>query len=332
MPEDTSAQPRSFWSGSIAFGLVSVPVSLFVAQRSSHVSLRMVDEDGTPLRRRYFCNADDRPLDRDEIVRGFEVEKDRFVVVADEELEALAPEKSREIDLRRFVERSQIDPVYFERAYFLAPDRGAVKAYRLLARSMEEAGRAGIATFVMRGKEYLVAIIAERGVLRAETLRFSDELRSPEDVGLPGLEQAKAERVRAVEQSMRDLAAERLDRDALRDLQARRLRELAERKLASGADVVAATEVAEGGEGEEEAEVIDLMQVLKRSLEAAPEAAGRRRRPRRGPRRAPARAAGDAELEQQSKSELYERAKALDIEGRGSMNKAQLIAAIRRAS
>lgn len=326
MPEDTPARPRSFWSGSIAFGLVTVPVSLFVAQRPSHVSLRMVDENGTPLRRRYFCSAEDRPLDRDEIVRGYEVEKDRYVVVADEELEALAPEKSREIDLKRFVERSQIDPIYFDRAYFLAPDRGAVKAYRLLARAMEDAGRAGIATFVMRGKEYLVAIIAERGVLRAETLRFFDELRSPADVGLPRLEPAKAERVRAVERAMGELAAERLDRDALRDLEAGRLRELAERKLASGTDVVAAEAVAEEVEAEEGAEVIDLMQVLKRSLEAGPEGARRR-----GPRRAPARRAGEGELEAQSKTELYERAKALDIEGRSSMNKAELIAAIRRA-
>lgn len=114
-------------------------------------------------------------------MRGYEVEKDRFILVDDEELVALAPEKSQEIDLKRFVELSEIDPVYFERAYFLAPDRDAVKAYRLLARTMEEAGRAGIATFVMRGKEYLVAIIAEQGFLRAETLRFHDELRIPGD-------------------------------------------------------------------------------------------------------------------------------------------------------
>src|SRR5207248_7073669 len=106
-------------------------------------------------------------------------------VVTDEELERLAPEKSRDIDLRRFVEAEAIPPMYFERSYFLVPAGGSAKAYRLLAATMEETHRAGIATFVMRGKEYLVAILSENGILRAETLRFSDEIRSPEDVGLP---------------------------------------------------------------------------------------------------------------------------------------------------
>ena len=189
-------RPRSFWSGTIAFGLVSIPVSLYVASRSGGISLRMVDEDGTPLRRRYFCSKDGEPLEADDIVRGYEVEKDRFVIVKDEELEALAPEKSREIDLKRFVPLAQIDPIWFERGYFLAPDKGAMKAYRLLANTMEQEGRAGIATFVMRGKEYLVAIIGQQGLLRAETLRFHDELRTPDDVGLPTLDKADAKRIR----------------------------------------------------------------------------------------------------------------------------------------
>jgi DNA end-binding protein Ku len=327
--DEAPERPRSFWSGSIVFGLVNVPVSLFVASRSTGASLRMVTVDGTQLNRRYFCSREDRPVESDEIVRGFEVEKDQFVVIDDEELAALAPEKSQEIDLRRFVPLSQIDPMYFERAYFLAPDKGASKAYRLLARIMEDSERAGIATFVMRGKEYLVAIIAERGVLRAETLRFHDELRSPDDVGLPAPGQAPAQRVAAMTRAIETVAAETLDRDAVRDAHSRRLRELAERKLAAGEDVVAAPDDAPSA-GDEGAEVVDLMQVLKQSLVeeegSPPGEPARRKAPAKAPRR-PTRVER-ADLEERPKAELYERARELGITGRSAMSKADLIDAI----
>ena len=125
-------QPHAFWSGIIAFGLVSLPVSLFPAH-SGKVTLKMVDAKGTLLRRQFFCGDDNRPLERDDIVRSYEIEKYHYVVVEDEELEALEPKKSREIDLKRFVPLSSINPIYFERAYFLVPDGDTTKAYRLLA-------------------------------------------------------------------------------------------------------------------------------------------------------------------------------------------------------
>src|SRR5690606_8881941 len=121
----------------------------------------------------------------EEIVRGFDVGDGQYVVVTDEELEALAPDKSRDIDLRRFVPRHELPMANFERAHFMAPTSDSNKAYRLLTKTLEETNRIGIATFVMRGKEYLVAIIAEGGLLRAETLRFADEIRTPADIGLP---------------------------------------------------------------------------------------------------------------------------------------------------
>lgn len=118
----------------------------------------MVDAEGTPLARRYYCEKEARILTGSELIRGYEVERDDYVLVEDDELEALAPEKSQDIDLERFVGLDEIAPIYFERAYFLTPEGGATRAYRLLAGSMESASRAGIATFVMRGKQYLVAI------------------------------------------------------------------------------------------------------------------------------------------------------------------------------
>lgn len=152
---------------------------------------------------------------RDEIVRGYEIEEGRYVVVTDEELEALEPRKWREIDLQRFVDADEIDPMYFQRAYFLTPAGESAKAYLLLVAAMERAGKVGIATFVMRGKEYLVAIIGEGGILRAETLRFHDEVRSPADVGLPERSQPDAERVRAFEGLIDGLSADRFDPEEL---------------------------------------------------------------------------------------------------------------------
>ena len=322
MPDEDIQDPepgqRPFWSGTIAFGLVSVPVSLVVASRSAGISLRMVDSDGTPLSRRYLCGREERLLEPDEIVRGYAVDEDRYVTVDDEELAALAPDKSREIDLKRFVPLAQIDPIYFERAYFLVPDRGAIKAYRLLARTMEDVQRAGIATFVMRGKEYLVAIIGERGLLRAETLRFADEVRTPADVGIGSLAEPEAKRVREMTRAIRQLSADTIDPDLLRDPYRERLLALVERKLEDGTDVVAGPE-AEPEEESEGAEVIDLMQVLKQSLQ------GRRRTGSN-------RTGGDRQpLAQRSKTELYRRAQELGIAGRSRMSKEELVEAISAA-
>ncbi len=269
MPDETEYEEtggaRSFWSGTIAFGLVSLPVNLFTANRSSSVSLRMLDQDGTPLARRYFCSQENTALSPDDLVRGYEVEREKFIEIEDDELEAIVPKQSREIDLRRFVPLDEVDPTFFERAYFLVPEEGAIKAYRLLAQSMESMGRAGIATVVMRGKEYLIAIIAERGILRAETLRFYDELRTPGDVGLPSLDKAPANMLDAITKEIKKLSTDTLDRDELTDEPTQRLLALVEQKLEAGEDVMRAPEVPD--DEPETAEIIDLMEVLKRSLQ-----------------------------------------------------------------
>lgn len=282
--------------------------------------LRMVDASGAPLSRRYFCPREERPVSREEIVRGYEVEPGRFVVVSDEELAALAPEKSQEIDLRRFVALSEIDPMYFERAYFLAPGKGTIKAYRLLAQSMEDAQRAGIATFVMRGKEYWVAIIAENGLLRAETMRFHDELRSPTDVGLPELEAADPAQVRELQESIRVLATDILDRGELSDRQSQRILDRVREKLARGEDVMEPPTEEEAEESAEPEQ--DLMEVLKQSLQQTPPESTKPRPRRRARRRS------STTLARRSKTDLYKRAQELGIPGRSGMTKEQLIKAI----
>ena len=277
---DQEVQARSFWSGTITFGLVSIPVSLFPANRSDGVSLRMVTPDGVPVSRRYFCPKHEKELDWDEIVRGYEVEKGEFVVVTDEDLERLAPEKTRDIDLRRFVQLDEIDPIYFERAYFLTPAGNSTKAYRLLAQTMEETERAGIATFVMRGKEYLVAIIAENGILRAETMRFADEVRSPADVDLPKPAKPKPATVKKMETQINKLSKRTLSEDELTDESTEKLLKLVAKKEKSGKDVV---EPPADAEIEPSEGVIDLMEVLKRSLQGGSEPA----RPARARKSAP---------------------------------------------
>jgi DNA end-binding protein Ku len=261
---EAGAAGRPIWSGTLSFGLVSVPVNLFAAQRSSAPSLRWIDADGTPLARRYYCPADDTEVDGEHLVRGFELDNGDHVVVEHEELAALAPKKSRDIDLRLFVEPEAIDPLYFERAYVMAPAGESVKAYRLLAEVMERKRHAGIATFVMREKEYLVAIFAEGGLLRVETLRFADELRSPKAVGLPEKHaRADADRVRAFARAIDELSESKLAPEELADDSAERVRELALRKQARGQDVI------EGAPAQAlaaNAEVIDMMEMLKQSL------------------------------------------------------------------
>lgn len=265
--EEQDAVARSFWSGTITFGLVSVPVALYAAHRSDRVSLRMVSPEGTPLTRRYFTSKDDRELDADDIVRGYEIEKDRFVIVDDDELERLAPERTRDIDLRQFVKLSEIDPMYFERAYYLVPNGQSTKAYRLLARVMEETGRAGVATFVMRAREYLVAIIAENGILRAETLRFADELRTPESIGLPEPGEAAAAAVKRMDREIGKRVEQRLPKSDLEDRSADRLMKVIQKKLRAGDDVVHPEE----GTVDRETDVIDLMEILKRRLQGEQE-------------------------------------------------------------
>jgi DNA end-binding protein Ku len=278
--EEQQEQAHALWSGIIAFGLVSLPVSLFPAH-SSKVALKMVDAKGALLRRQFFSDNDNRPLERDEIVRGYEIEKYHFVVVEDEELEALEPKKSREIDLKRFVPLSSINPIFFEHAYFLVPDSDTTKAYRLLARSMEDEQRAGIATFVMHGKDYLVAIIAEGGILRAETLRFHDELRTPQGIGLPPRKPADKKITEQMRSAIKKMTHKNFDSELLSDQQTRNLKQYIEKKLKSGTDVLKAPEEPEPAAA---SNVIDLMQVLKERLQGRqPHTSGQASKPAPAP-------------------------------------------------
>lgn len=258
--EEEQRGARPFWSGTLTFGLVSVPVDLYPGNRSNRTPLRMLGPEGTPLSRHYFSQKTGKDLDADAMIRGFEIDKDKFVVVTDEELERLAPDQSRDIDLRSFVPLEDIPPIYFDRSYFLVPSSGSEKAYRLLAETMDKSDLAGIATFVMRGKEYLVAIFAENGILRAETMRFADELRTPKDVALPEKKKIPAAAVKKFETIIKKHSGT-ISLNTLKDEKAEKLLKLVAKKRASKKNVVR-VEVPERDEGK----VVDILEVLKKSL------------------------------------------------------------------
>ena len=238
-----------------------MPVNLYPAARSNRASLRMLGPDGQPLARKYFAEKTGKDLDADDTVRGYEIGENKFVIVTDEEFERLAPEKTRDIDLKQFVPAGSIPPTYFERGYFLVPAAGSQKAYKLLAGTMEKSELAGIATFVMRGKEYLIAIFSDNGILRAETMRFADELRSPSEVGLPKKKAAPKAAVQKFEKIIANKSKKQFSPNKLQDKQTDSLLKLVKKKQSKRGNVVKVED-----EMETDHKVIDLVQVLKKSL------------------------------------------------------------------
>lgn len=236
---------------------------MYPGNRSDRAPLRMLSPDGVPLSRRYYSAETGRDLEDEQMTRGYEIKKGDYVVVSDEELEKLAPDKSRDIDMRRFVDAATIPPIYFERGYYLTPGGDTEKAYRLLARIMEDRGRVGLGTFVMRGKEYPVAITAENGILRAQTLRFGDEIRSPKDVGLPKKKKPPKATVTKFEKLIARHSENQLSTKELKDEQTERVLKLVKSKHSRKKDVVKTEE-----KFSDDGKVIDIMEVLKKSLAA----------------------------------------------------------------
>lgn len=268
---DNARSLRPFWSGTLSFGLVSVPVDLYPATRAARIGLRMLGPEGTPLTRRFFCPEHDKELDSDDLVRGYEYKPGKYVKVSDEELEALEPKKSRDIDLRHFVATDAIDPVYFDRSFFLMPSGDSGKAYQLLAQVMEKSERAGIATFVLRDREYLVAIFARDGVLTAEALRFHDEVRGADLLGISKKAKADSAAVKQYASLISKHGHGKFDPTKIQNDHNEALRELASKKAKSKKNVIQ-TGAAVGGEDEEaseSAETVDLMRMLKQSLKAS---------------------------------------------------------------
>jgi DNA end-binding protein Ku len=257
---------RAIWTGSISFGLLNVPVRLYSAVARRSIGLREIREsDGTRIRHRRVAEGTDEEVPYEQIIKAFEISKDRYVPLTKDELAALAPEKSRAIEVQDFVDLEEIDPIYFDSPYYLGPADGAERAYSLLARAMEGSGKIAVARFVFRNKEHLAAIRPSDGVLTLTTMRFADEVVPPTDLDdvLP-TEQPKVDK-REIEmaEQLIDSLTRAFDPTAYRDEYREQLLALIERK-AEGKDIVAAAETAEP----EPTKAPDLMAALEQSIAA----------------------------------------------------------------
>ena len=258
---------RAIWSGSISFGLLNVPVKLYSAVARRSIGLREIREsDGARIRHRRVAEGTDEEVPYEKIVKAFELSPDRYVPLSKEEMEALAPEKSRAIEVLDFVDLDEIDPIYFDSPYYLGPAEGAERAYSLLARAMEESGKVAIARFVFRNKEHLAALRPAGGVITLTTMRFADEVVPPselEDV-LPAEQPKVAKREVEMAEQLIDSLTRSFDPGAYRDEYREQLLALIERK-AEGKDVVTAP----AAEEPEPTKAPDLMAALEESIAAA---------------------------------------------------------------
>jgi DNA end-binding protein Ku len=256
---------RSMWSGAISFGLVNVPVKLFSAVSRKTVRFHQLNgETGNRIQQKRVDPETGEEVAYEQIVKGYELTRDRYVVINPDELDALDPEKTRTIDIEDFVDLDDIDPVYYDHPYYLVPDTGAAKAYGLLLNAMKESGKVAIARVVLRSKEQLVAIRpAPSDVLMMETMIFADEVVPPEDLdGLPEANELKAsDRELKMAQQLIDSLSSEFDPAKYHDEYREKVLELIERK-AQG------EEIAVQPEAPQPAKVPDLMAALEASLAA----------------------------------------------------------------
>ena len=255
--------PRAIWSGAISFGLVNVPIKLFTATSQKDVRFHQLhDKDGARIQQKRVCSKDGEEVPIEHIVKGYEVSRDKYVLITAEELEALDPKASRTIDIQDFVDLEEIDPVYFDSTYYMVPEKGAAKAYALLLEAMRKSKKVAIARVVLRQKQHLVALRPLRNALSMETMLYADEVVSPDTLeGLPE-DVEVTDRELAMAQQLIDSLADAFKPERYRDDYRERVLDMIERK-AEGQEVVVAEEE------EEQAPVVDLMAALEASLAAA---------------------------------------------------------------
>jgi len=249
---------RPIWSGTISFGLVSVPVRMYSATESKELRFHFLHKDDlSPIGYDKVRKDTGEHVDPEDIVRGFEVEKGRFVELTDEDIDRLDIELTHSIDICDFVDIDEIDPIYFRKAYYLLPEEGAEKPYRLLLEALEETGKVGVAKVVIRNKQHLAALRPWEGVLLLETMYFADEIRKPESVdGRTELRKPEREMARSLVENLSD----KFDPEKYDDTYRKELLALLKEKAETG-------EISAPREKSQEGEVVDLMSALRESVE-----------------------------------------------------------------
>ena len=257
---------RAIWSGAISFGLVNIPVKLYSAVSRKTVRFHQLDaESGQRIRQQRINPESGEEVPYEQIIKGYEIGPDRYVTITPDELDALEPQKTRTIDIEDFVELDEIDPIFYDHPYYLAPDTGAGKAYRLLLDAMQEAGKVAIARVVIRSKENLVAIRPHGGVLTMETMLFADEVVPPdslEELSTADGDQKTSDRELEMAQQLIDSLTSDFEPEKYHDEYRERVLEMIERKAQGETVVVEAPP-------EEPKEVPDLMAALEASIASA---------------------------------------------------------------
>jgi DNA end-binding protein Ku len=258
--------PRAIWSGSISFGLVNIPVKLYSAVSRKTVRFHQIDaESGQRIRQQRVNPASGDEVPYEQIVKGYEISPDKYVTITPEELEALEPQKTRTIDIEEFVDLEQIDPIYYDHPYYLAPDKGAAKAYKLLLDAMREADKVAIARVVIRSKENLVALRSYDGAITMETMLFPDEVVQPDSIeelaSADGNAKTTKRELDMAKQLIESLSGD-FDPNSYSDEYRERVLDLIERKAAGETITVEAPEP-------ERKEVPDLMAALEASITAS---------------------------------------------------------------
>jgi DNA end-binding protein Ku len=251
--------PRAIWRGSISFGMVSIPVNLYTATESHDVRFHLLHKkDGVRLKNVRWCPKDEKQVPWDDVVRGFEYSKGRYVPISDEDLEHLPVKTVHTVDISDFVKIEEVDPIYFDKAYYLAPEEAGIKAFALLREALEQTGRAAVAKVAIRDKENLCLVRPYQGVLTMETMLYANEIRSTEDIAVDGAEVSPKELQMAV--SLIENLSDSFDPKRYHDEYQAALKQLIDAKV-EGAPLPAPQ--TEQGE-----KVVDLMQALRASVEA----------------------------------------------------------------
>ena len=262
---------RAIWKGSISFGLVSIPVGLFSAETRDEISFRQLDKRNlAPVGYKKYNKQTGKEVELDDIVKGYEYEDDRYVLISDEDLKRANPEKTQTVDITDFVDLDDIDPEYFDKPYYLAPLKKNAKAYALLREALKRSGKVGIAKVVIRSREYLGAVIPHNDVLVLEILRYPHEIRGVDDLELPGDELEKMgvtdREVKMAEMLIDGMTAD-WDPSKYHDSYRDDLMALIHKKIESGQTEVLDESPAPEVDVEPKG-VIDIMSLLKKSVEA----------------------------------------------------------------
>ena len=254
---------RPFASGNIAFGLVTIPVKLYsTGETSVGIQFNMLHKKcGSRLKQQYICPVDNEVVEKDDIAKGYEYSKGQYVLFSDQELKALQPEATNAIEISEFIPSAQVDPIYFEKSWYLGADKGGDRPYRLLTEAMKETGRVALARYVARGKDQLVLLRPYQNGLVMQQLRYADELRDFSEVPI-GPAEVKEPELKLAIQLIEQVAAEEFHPENYEDKQRQQTRDLIERKV-QGEEITAAPAEAP------KAQVIDLMAALKASLASA---------------------------------------------------------------